>query len=105
MKQEKFLEIVTQLASAFQPENKTEKKLDLLLSKLESKDKGLAEQEKDEHLLISEVCELTKKKRTTIWLWRKKGLLIPVGQSGKSPIYRKSDVLNYIYNSEKQSKE
>ncbi|MDR4952597.1 helix-turn-helix domain-containing protein [Chryseobacterium sp. ES2] len=101
MQQQKFLEIITQLASAFPSENKTDEKLDLLLSKLESKDKNSVESEKDEHLLISEVCELTKKKRTTIWLWRKKGLLTPVGQSGKSPIYRKSDVLNYIYNSEK----
>ncbi|MDP9960400.1 helix-turn-helix transcriptional regulator [Chryseobacterium lathyri] len=104
MKQEKFLEIVTQLASAFQPENKTDEKLDLLLSKLENKDSDSAKSEKEEHLLIAEVCELTKKKRTTIWLWRKKGLLTPIGQSGKSPIYRKSDVLNYLYNSAKQSR-
>jgi len=105
MQEQKFLEIITQLASAFPSENKTDEKLDLLLSKLESKDKDSAESEKDEHLLISEVCELTKKKRTTIWLWNKKGLLKPVGKSGKSPIYRRSDVLNYIYNSEKQQTE
>ncbi|MCS3870881.1 hypothetical protein J3D55_003797 [Chryseobacterium ginsenosidimutans] len=105
MQEQKLLEIITQLASAFPLENKTDEKLDLLLSKLESKDKDSAESEKYEHLLISEVCELTKKKRTTIWLWNKKGLLTPVGKSGKSPIYRKSDVLNYIYNSEKESTE
>ncbi|MCQ9635814.1 helix-turn-helix domain-containing protein [Chryseobacterium sp. WG23] len=103
MQQQKFLEVITQLASAFSLENKTDEKLDLLLSKLESKNKDSAESQKDEHLLISEVCELTKKKRTTIWLWNKKGLLKPIGKSGKSPIYRKSDVLNYIYNSEKHT--
>lgn len=103
MKQEKFLEIITHLASVFPSESKTDEKLDLLLSKLESKDKDSAESEKEEHLLISEVCELTKKKRTTIWLWRKKGLLTPIGQSGKSPIYRKSDILNFLYNSAKKT--
>jgi len=105
MQEQKFLEVITQLASAFQSENKTDEKLDLLLSKLESKDKDSMKPKKDEHLSIAEVCELTKKKRTTIWLWSKKGLLKPIGKSGKSPIYRKSDVLNYIYNSEKESTE
>ncbi|RXM39623.1 hypothetical protein BOQ62_10650 [Chryseobacterium sp. CH21] len=99
MQQKKFLEIITQLVSAFPSENETDEKLDLLLSKLESKENDSHKPEQDEHILISEVCELTKKKRTTIWLWNKKGLLKPIGKSGKSPIYRRSDVLNYIYNS------
>lgn len=72
MKQEKFLEIITQLVSAFPSENKTDEKLDLLISKLESKDKDSAESEKDEHLLIAEVCELTKKREQLFGFGTKK---------------------------------
>lgn len=51
----------------------------------------------DEHMLIDDVCRLTRKSRVTVWTWRKNKLLLPVGMSGKSPLYLKSDVLKFLY--------
>ncbi|HAY3563421.1 helix-turn-helix transcriptional regulator [Elizabethkingia anophelis] len=101
MTKQKVFEVFTQLAYNFSSENQTEKKLDLLLSKLDNSIMiRPPEVKSDKHLLIHEVCELTRKSRVTIWLWRKKGLLLPCGKSGKNPIYKRSDVLNFLYKSE-----
>ena len=97
MSKEKLLDALSQLLSAIPSENETDKKLDLVLSKLESQEKTTTDAEQEEHLLISEVCQLTRKSRVTVWNWKRKKILIPVGKSGKNPIYRKSDVLNYLY--------
>ncbi|MCT4124153.1 helix-turn-helix domain-containing protein [Elizabethkingia anophelis] len=101
MTKQKVFEVFTRLADNFSSENQTEKKLDLLLSKLDNSIMiRPPEVKSDKHLLIHEVCELTRKSRVTIWLWRKKGLLLPCGKSGKNPIYKRSDVLNFLYKSE-----
>lgn len=90
---------IAQLLSAIQCDNHTDEKLDLLLSKIEGIEKAATNVEQDEHLLIDEVCELIKKSRVTLWSWRKKGWLQPFGKSGRSPIYKKSDVMNFLTNS------
>ncbi|MCT4237906.1 helix-turn-helix transcriptional regulator [Elizabethkingia anophelis] len=103
MTKQKIFEMFSQLADNLSSENQTEKKLDLLLSRLNDNiiiNPPEAESISEKHLLIHEVCELTRKSRVTIWLWRKKGLLLPCGKSGKNPIYKRSDVLNFLYKSE-----
>lgn len=97
MSKEKLLDALSKLLSAFPSENQTDKKLDLVLSKLENQEKTTTDAEHEEHLLINEVCQLTRKSRVTVWKWKRKGILTPVGKSGKNPIYRKSDVLNFLY--------
>lgn len=97
MKKE-LLEIMAKLLVADSSEKNTDNKMDLILSKLESMENAFANtSEPDEHLLINDVCKLTRKSRATIWKWSKKGVLKPIGKSGKNPIYLKSEVLNYLY--------
>lgn len=96
-----LLEIMAKLLVADSSEKNTDDKMDLILSKLESMKKVSANPIKsEEHLLIKEVCELTRKSRVTIWKWSKIGHLKPIGKSGKNPIYLKSEVLNFLYQSE-----
>ena len=91
-----LLKMFAQLLCELPSENETDKKLDLVLSKLENRE-SKTDAEHEEHLLINEVCQLTRKSRVTVWNWKRKNILIPVGKSGKNPIYRKSDVLNFLY--------
>lgn len=97
MQKQDLLKVFAKLLCELPSENQTDKKLDLVLSKLENQEKTTTDAEYEEHLLISEVCQLTRKSRVTVWNWRRKGILTPVGKSGKNPIYRKRDVLNYLY--------
>ena len=97
MQKQDLLKVFAKLLCELPSENQTDKKLDLVLSKLENQEKTTTDAEQEEHLLISEVCQLTRKSRVTVWNWKRKKILIPVGKSGKNPIYRKSDVLNYLY--------
>ncbi len=93
-----LLKMMAKLLVAESSENDTDEKMSIILSKLESIEKVSSNVQKDEeHLLIDEVCKLTRKSRVTIWKWSKNGLLKPIGKSGKNPIYLKSDVLNFIY--------
>ena len=47
-------------------------------------------------LSLADVQELLHKSRTTIYNWRKQGLLVPVGHSGKSPLFTIDEVENFI---------
>lgn len=76
-------------------ENKLEKKLDVLTFEIENLKKNYSTKE-DEFLTIKEVCKLVKKGRTTLWHWGNKGILTPFGKSGKSPLYKKSDVIAFL---------
>lgn len=96
MSKEKLLDALSQLLSVIPSENETDKKLDLVLSKLEEQE-SKTDAETEEHLLINEVCQLTRKSRVTLWKWKREGILIPIGKSGKNPIYRKKDVLSFLY--------
>ncbi len=44
-------------------------------------------------LSVDEVCTLTGKVRSTLWIWEKRGYLTPASRIGKVLRYRKSDVL------------
>ena len=44
------------------------------------------------YLSVDEVCSLTKKVRSTLWTWEKRGYLMPK-RMGKVLLYKKSDVL------------
>ncbi|AZI66541.1 DNA-binding protein [Kaistella daneshvariae] len=101
MKKE-LLEMMAKLLVADSSEKNADEKMDLILSKLESMESATSNaSHKDEHLLINEVCKLTRKSRVTIWNWNKKGLLKPIGKSGKNPLYLKSDVMEFLYNADK----
>lgn len=91
-----ILEMITKHIVA-DSNKKSEDKIDLILSKLESMGNTESGQKSDEHLLIDEVCRLTRKSRVTIWQWNKKGILKPIGKSGKNPLYLKSEVLDFLY--------
>ncbi len=95
-----ILEMMTKLIVA-DSDNKAEDKMNLILSKLESIDNTTSYTKSEEHLMIHEVCKLTRKSRVTIWQWNKKGILRPIGKSGKNPLYLKSDVLDFLYKNPK----
>lgn len=97
-----LLEMMAKILVADSCEKKRDEKMELILSKLESIENVTSDvTDNHEHLLIPEVCKLARKSRVTIWNWNKKGILKPIGKSGKNPIYLKSDVLNFLY--EKQN--
>lgn len=99
MKKE-LLEIMAKILVADSSEKNTDEKMDLILSKLEMMENvSSIPSTSEEHLLINDVCKLTRKSRVTIWKWNKIGLLKPIGKSGKNPIYLKSEVLNFLYQS------
>lgn len=92
-----LLETITQVLQTFLlQEDKTEQKFDALFSEMEKLKEGFSKKEDDEFLTIKQVCNLVKKGRTTIWRWADKGLLVPFGKSGKSPLYKKSDVMAFL---------
>ena len=99
MKKE-LVEIMARLLVADSSEKNGDEKMDLILAKLESMENVSANPyEIEEHLLINDVCKLTRKSRVTIWKWSKTGILKPIGKSGKNPIYLKSEVLSFLYQS------
>ncbi len=52
---------------------------------------------KNEELLTLEDLEkILKKGRTMIWQYRKDGKLRPYGMSGKSPLFRMTDIEKFI---------
>ncbi|WP_417443625.1 helix-turn-helix domain-containing protein [Joostella sp.] len=54
-------------------------------------------EEKEEFLTREETAKLCRvKSLTTLWYWCKKGILVPALRSGRKPLYRKSDVINYL---------
>ncbi len=52
--------------------------------------------EDEQYLSVDEVCSLTKKVRSTLWTWEKRGYLVPTSRIGKVLRYKKSDVLNLM---------
>lgn len=92
---EKLLTIMAEVLKVLPQENKLEQKLDVLTSEIE-KLKNDDSKKDDDFLTIKQVCNLVKKGRTTIWRWADKGILVPFGKSGKSPLYRKSDVIAFL---------
>ena len=71
MKKE-LVEIMARLLVADSTEKDANQKMDLILSKLEAMENVSANpSELEEHLLINDVCKLTRKSRVTIWKWSK----------------------------------
>lgn len=99
MKKE-LLEIMAKILVADSSEKNMDEKMDLILSKLKMiENVSSSPSTSVEHLLINDVCKLTRKSRVTLWKWNKTGLLKPIGKSGKNPIYLKSEVLDFLYQS------
>lgn len=95
-----ILEMMTKLI-VIDSDKRAEDKMNLILSKLDSICNTSSTNNSEEHLMIDEVCKLTRKSRVTIWQWNKKGILRPIGNSGKNPLYLKSDVLDFLYKNPK----
>ncbi len=52
--------------------------------------------EDEQYLSVDEVCALTKKVRSTLWIWEKRGYLVPASRIGKVLRYKKSDVIKLM---------
>lgn len=57
---------------------------------------NIPQEKEDELITIKELEELSKRKRTTIYNWKKKGTLRPIAKSGNSPLYSKKEVVNFL---------
>ncbi|CAN0606606.1 unnamed protein product [Ectocarpus sp. 12 AP-2014] len=56
-----------------------------------------SKEEKKEFLTALEVAEMCNVKAlSTLWNWRKQGLLIPEAQAGRKPLYKYQDVINFL---------
>jgi predicted DNA-binding transcriptional regulator AlpA len=56
-------------------------------------------QEEEKYLSRKEVASLCNvKSLSTLWSWNKKGLLVPKSKAGRKPLYRKSDVIQFLNN-------
>lgn len=56
-------------------------------------------EENKEFLSANEVAEMCKvKSLSTLWQWRKQGLLIPEARAGRKPLYKYDDVVNFLNN-------
>ena len=52
-----------------------------------------------EYLTADEVAEICKvKSLSTLWHWRKQGLLIPEARAGRKPLYKYDDVVSFLTN-------
>lgn len=73
----------------------THEQLESLFEKLQNQIKELNEKfepkQPVEYLTRNEVAEMLKVDLSTLWLWQKKGKLIPVGISNRI-YYRRSDI-------------
>jgi len=57
------------------------------------------QKEKKEFLTAQEVAEMCNVKAlSTLWNWRKQGLLIPEAQAGRKPLYKYDDVVDFLNN-------
>lgn len=45
---------------------------------------------------VAKMCNI--KSLSTLWNWKDKGLLIPVGRAGRKPLYKYQDVIDYLNN-------
>lgn len=50
-----------------------------------------------ELLAAKEVAKICKvKSLSTLWYWRKQGLLVPTSRAGRKPLYRHQDVIEFL---------
>ena len=51
----------------------------------------------NKYLTREEVAALCKvKSLSTLWNWKKNGLLLPKAKAGRKPLYLKSEVINFL---------
>ena len=63
--------------------------------------KNLQNQSSKEFLTRKEVAELCKvKSLSTLWYWKQKGILVPTANAGRKPLYKHSDVIDFLKNKE-----
>lgn len=56
-------------------------------------------EEKKEFLTAKEVADICEVKAlSTLWNWRKQGMLIPAARAGRKPLYKYDDVVNFLNN-------
>lgn len=56
------------------------------------------------YLTIEETMELCRiKSPSTLWNWKQQGLLVPKARAGRTPLYLREDVLNFLNGKEAQN--
>lgn len=54
-----------------------------------------------EFLSRKEVAKLCKvKSLSTLWYWKQKGILVPTANAGRKPLYKYSDIVEFLNNKE-----
>lgn len=43
---------------------------------------------------VAEICKV--KSMSTLWYWRKQGLLVPTSRAGRKPLYKHQDVIKFL---------
>jgi len=43
---------------------------------------------------VAKICKV--KSLSTLWYWRKQGLLVPTSRAGRKPLYKHQDVINFL---------
>lgn len=43
---------------------------------------------------VAKICKV--KSLSTLWYWRKQGLLVPTSRAGRKPLYKYQDVLDFL---------
>lgn len=94
MEKLQLLKALTELVNGL-PDTALGNKIDQLALKIDEASKPV-ERDDETFLNIDEVCALIRKTRTTVWKYRKAGLIKEIGMSGRTPLYRRSDILNFI---------
>lgn len=70
---------------------------DLIAKKISEYLNTESSQQDDEFLTREETAKLCKvKSLSTLWFWRKKGILVPHCKAGRKPLYKKQEVINFL---------
>lgn len=43
---------------------------------------------------VAKICKV--KSLSTLWYWRKQGLLVPTSRAGRKPLYKHEDVIEFL---------
>lgn len=88
------------------PTHITSYEVDSLKDKIEQLEKRFNNSKPTEKLYLTkkEVMELCGiKSKTTLWNWKEKGLLVPRAKAGRKPLYLRSDVIDFLNGTNKNS--
>jgi len=72
-------------------------KLSTLNSNTKESSSNTLQKKLDDFLTCKETAKLCKiKSPTTLWNWKQQGKLVPTANSGRKPLYLRSDIVNFL---------